>query len=114
VNEPADPILPDLASRWLGARSRRCSSRAALRASPGAPSPFEGAPLVRACDYSRLSGRHTPPGFALRRAPAAEPALRGFWAQKPGFSGRDFLGTTLWRAYDAWRDRHKVVRGAQG
>ena len=114
MNEPADPVGPDLVSRWLGARSTRCSYRAALRTSLGAPSPFESAPLVRACDYSRLSGRHTPPGFALRRAPAAEPALRGFWAQKPGFSGRDFLGTTLRRAYDAWRDCHKVVRGAQG
>jgi hypothetical protein len=114
VNEPAAPVRPELVSRWLGARSTRCSSRAALRTSPGAPSPFEGAPFVRACYYSRLSGRHTPPGFALRRALAAEPALRGFWAQKPGFSGRGFLRTTLRRAYDAWRDCHKVVRCAQG
>jgi hypothetical protein len=114
VNESADPVRPDQVSQWPGARSTRCSYRAALRTSLGAPSPFGGTPLVRACDYSRLSGRHTPPGFALRRALAAEPALRGFWSQKPGFSGRDFLGTTLRRAYDAWRDRHKVVRGAQG
>jgi hypothetical protein len=114
VNEPADPVRPELVPRWLGAHSTRCLSRAALRTSPGAPSPFEGAPLVRACDYSRLSDRHTPPGFALRRAPAAEPALRGFWSQKPGFSGLDFLGTTLRRTYDAWRDCHKEVSGAQG
>ena len=114
MNELDDPVRPELVSRWVGARSSRCSYRAALRTSPGALSPFESAPHVRACDYSRLSGRHTPPGLALRRAPAAEPALRGFCSQKPGFSGRDFLGTTLWRAYDAWRDRHKVVRGAQG
>ena len=99
--------------RWLGARSTRCSYRAALRTSPGAPSPFGGAPFVRACDYSRLSDRHTPPGFALRRAPAAEPALRGIWAQEPGFSGRDFLGISSQGTYDSVSDRHKVVRGAR-
>jgi hypothetical protein len=50
----------------------------------------------RACDYSRLSGvTHLKPfGFAygLRRAPTAEPALRGFWPEKPGFFGWVALG----------------------
>lgn len=48
-------------------------------------------PAPRACDYSRLSGvTHLKPfGFAygLRRAPTAEPALRGFRAEGPGFFG---------------------------
>jgi hypothetical protein len=40
-----------------------------------------------ACDYSRLSGvTHLKP-FGLRRAPTAEPALRGFWAEERGFFG---------------------------
>ena len=56
MNDPADPVRTGLASRWLGAGSTRCSSLASLRTSPGAPSPFEGAPLGRACDYNRLSG----------------------------------------------------------
>ena len=55
------------------------------------------------CDYSRLSGvTHLKPfGFAygLRRAPTAEPALRGFCREKLGSFGSGARGEDVrfWR-----------------
>ena len=69
-----EPVWPRFASAFLGP-----SAVLRERSTP------------EACDYSRLSGvTHLEPfgfAFGLRRAPTAEPALRGCCWKKPGFFG---------------------------
>jgi hypothetical protein len=75
----------------------RCASALFLR--PSAVLRERSTP--EACDYSRLSGvTHLKPfgfAFGLRRAPTAEPALRGFCRKKLGFFGRGVHGADTLR-----------------
>ena len=94
-----EPVWPRCASALLGP-----SAVLSATAAGGAP-----------CDYSRLSGvTHLKPfGFAyeLRRAPTAEPALRGFCGENLGFFGRGVRGED---ARFSRKTRTETVRRGRG